>query len=198
MRAVVLLPLAVALLLSVPLEHTFAQKPKNDIPEGCTLWKKHDCLKSVQVFEQDWACNGKYQLKASGVRLIGDTQMTSNFELVNKSNLKVAFTARQRHFYVKVCDEVLEFKAALRRENELYVIVIERAGKSLRFGREVNQKLIDLNAILLKDEQARRPSRITFWSKQAPGAFGLHDENGFQEVELRLLAVNGNVKLPQN
>ena len=154
-------------------------------------WRNHNSFQNEETLLRDWSCQGKFRVEAKGLHLIGDSRMTSNFKLADGSRLLIGCVANNRNFYIDVCGESIEIRAADKHGSEAYGIAIERHGRTLTYGKWVNGKMTEPNKILISKEKAARPSNVSFTSRRVHIPLARSDR--FDDVQVRLLTVSGKV-----
>lgn len=175
-----------------------------------TPWRNHESLKNEETFKQDWSPNPPdgYRVETGGLHLIGDSGITSRFELANQGSFRVEFTAQTRNVFVTLCGETIKLDAVPGAEK--YWLEVMRQGRALRYTLTVREtvmvgpprkkvpvkrdRLAAANAVQIKEDQVRRPSKVTFSSQRVRGGFG--NENRFHDVVIQKIFVSGNVILP--
>ena len=189
MKHIATFSLLLGLLFTVCDQRSFGREPAKP-----TMRKNLNSLRNEDSLSRDWLCDGKLRVEARGVHLVGDSRITSNFRLADGATLMIGYIANNRNLYVDVCGESLEFRAADKHGPEAYGVAIARRGRTLVYGKYVDGKFAEQNKILLSKDLVATASKVSITSRSVgiPGA----RSDQFEDVQIRLLAVSGNVILP--
>ena len=189
MKLITTMALVLGLLLVGSEQNGFG-KEKSAKGKSTTPRKSLNSLQNEQALHRDWTCAGKFRIEATGLHLMGDSRMTSNFKMVDGSLLLIGYVANNRNLYVDVCGENLEFRAANKNGAEAYGVAIARRGRALIYGKYVNGKLLEGNKSLITQPFSAQPSKGSITSRRVgiPGA----RSDRFMDVQLRQLTVSGN------